>query len=133
MFQANEWIKPASDMDDPSTWTSLEAMPQASDAPRIDYFVEVHTSKKTGSGTDAKVYLELRGSEGASGPTVLKSAKGKQLQTGKVDEFVVNLPDVGDVQQLLITQDGAGMGSDWHLDKVAGYCVDTMCVFVCFS
>lgn len=119
-FLANEPVEPASNMEDSSTWLALTALPATALTAPIDYVVKVHTSDKMGAGTDAKVHLEMRGLGGSSGQLVLASAEDNQLDAGSVDEFVVSAPDVGDIDQLLITQDGAGMGSSWHLAKVSG-------------
>lgn len=118
VFQADQWVEPADNLDDPSTWTILQAMARRAEGHAIAYVVKVHTSKGFGSGTDAKVYLSMRGLAGSSGPKLLDSTKGKHFKGGSTDEFIVNAPDVGDIDQVLIAHDGAGLGSSWHLDRV---------------
>lgn len=123
VFYANQWVPKAPNVDDPSTWISLQALPQTAEAAAIDYVVKVHTSKMMGAGTGAKVHLEMRSLTGSSGQLVLQSTKGKHFSSGNMDVFKVHAPDVGDVDELLITQDGAGFGSDWHLAKVGVGCL----------
>lgn len=71
------------------------------------------------AGTDAQVYVQLRGAKGLTTRTTLKS-KRADFERGKTDEFEVELEEVGEVQQVLIGQDGSGLlqSASWHVDRV---------------
>jgi len=83
-----------------------------------EYQFAFYTGDKYFAGTDALVSVELVGKDGKSG--VIDMDKGKELfERKRKDVFnrVVGT-DVGDVSELRVWHDAAGMGSDWYLDKV---------------
>ncbi len=68
--------------------------------------------------------MELVGSRGSSGPLQLLPAlqatrpvPGHQLfQKGQSDSFLLALPDIGALQQLVVWHDCGGPAPTWHLD-----------------
>jgi hypothetical protein len=71
-----------------------------------------------------QVSVELVGSRGSSGRLQLLPAlqatrplAGRQMfQQGQADGFLMALPDVGDLQQLVVWHDCSGASAAWHLD-----------------
>lgn len=57
--------------------------------------VVVHTSDLQGAGTDANVYVELRGPGATSGRSFLKNATLNCFERGQSDEFEVRAGRLG--------------------------------------
>ncbi|XP_044862525.1 lipoxygenase homology domain-containing protein 1-like isoform X2 [Mauremys mutica] len=80
-----------------------------------EYVLYITTAASLESGTDADVYVTLRGLLGDTGRRKL-TRKGEDLFTkGKVDVFRVEAVDVGSLQELVVDK---GKGSDWQLEKM---------------
>jgi hypothetical protein len=92
----------------------------------------VKTSKEIrGAGTDANVYVELRGEAGATtGRHVLKNSNFNNFERGQADVFEVTAGSVGTPTSLLIGHDGKGLGAAWHLEQVRVQCAPTGSVHV---
>ena len=60
------------------------------------------TTKKFGAGTDAKVYVELHGSNSSSGRIMLTKSKTNKnaFESGNTDVFEVVAPDVGILKKI---------------------------------
>ncbi|XP_074841891.1 oxygen-regulated protein 1 [Carettochelys insculpta] len=83
-----------------------------------EYVLYITTAASPESGTDADVYITLRGLLGDTGRRKL-TRKGKDLFTnGKVDVFRVEAVDVGSLQDLVVEKE---KGSDWQLEKIIVY------------
>ena len=63
------------------------------------YRVSVKTGDVRGAGTDANAYIKLFGSNGDSGKVALKQSENtkNKFERGRVDEFVVEAMDIGEV------------------------------------
>ncbi|CAM2710921.1 unnamed protein product [Rotaria socialis] len=89
--------------------------------PHVPYEIKVVTSKVSGAGTDANIFVEIYGTDKTTGEVMLcnkKERKGK-FQTGSVDTFVLELEDVGQfIEKIRIGHDNTGWGAAWHLDRV---------------
>lgn len=87
---------------------------------RLDgYLLTFYTGDSRGAGTDAKVYVDLRGMEGATGKTILPNQTAKHFERGRADELTLRCPNLGELTELLVGQDGSGMiGNAWQLEKV---------------
>ncbi len=70
-----------------------------------------------GAGTDANVFLELRGTKGGVGECRLDNASNN-FERGKTDSFVVKASDIGELTSIVIRHDNAGGFADWHLQQV---------------
>jgi hypothetical protein len=82
--------------------------------------VTTHTSDVKGAGTDANVFVDIKGAQGASGPQALRT-KGNPdpFKKGKTDSFELLLPlQLGELLELGVWHDGKGLGAGWHLDFV---------------
>jgi hypothetical protein len=70
------------------------------------------------------VYVQVVGSQGSSGQLALSPAHqlsrpvpGQRLfARGQSDTFLLQLPDVGELQQLVVWHSCAGPAPAWHLD-----------------
>ncbi|KAJ9526209.1 hypothetical protein QJQ45_009677 [Haematococcus lacustris] len=78
-----------------------------------EYEVEVVTGDKYGAGTDSRVTLLLTGSAGNASHTLEQSRA--LFERGSKDRFRLRLPDCGDLQDVKVSHDGSGFGSDWFL------------------
>jgi len=88
-------------------------------AEKCPYKITVHTSDIRFAGTDANVFIEVLGTRGgkpaSSGRVPLNSSKN-DFERGAVDVFNLTLPNVGEVQRIVIGHDDAGAGGSWHLN-----------------
>lgn len=89
-------------------------------AETVRYIINVHTSDIRWAGTDATVALVLYGEDGDSGaiPLTHSETNRDKFERGKIDKFIYEAADLGDLKKLRIGHDNAGGGADWHLDKV---------------
>ena len=92
---------------------------------------QVFTSKLPLAGTDAEVYISLRGAKGESGPHEL--SKGALLdaqryenkkdpdlfEPGQIDVFVVDSVDLGTLSSITVGHYGTDCNAAWHLDKAS--------------
>ncbi len=79
----------------------------------------MHTSNIKGAGTDANVFIEIHGIKASSARLKLDNKNIKdQFESGKVDKFDVNLPDIGEPKRIKIGHDNKGSFAGWHLEKV---------------
>ncbi|XP_059580075.1 oxygen-regulated protein 1 [Alligator mississippiensis] len=79
------------------------------------YNLYITTGASPQSGTDADVYVMLRGFLGDTGRRKLVQKGEKLFTKGKVDVFQVEAVDLGSLQELVVEK---GKGSDWQLEKI---------------
>eukprot|EP00798_Chlamydomonas_sp_ICE-L_P013676 gene13676-19564_t len=77
--------------------------------------VVVVTSKKRGAGTDANVFIQLFGADGAKSEQINLDNPGNDFESGSRD---ISAPDIEPLAKIRIGHDNAGMGAAWHLDHV---------------
>ena len=103
--------------------------------------MEVHTGDVRGGGTDANVFLTLKGSNGCSPKTHLKvihtfcivlvpccltlslclsPLQGCSFDRGSVEVVSLLCRDLGLLSRVTVEQDGSGFAPDWFLEKVGG-------------
>lgn len=70
--------------------------------------------KVLGAGTDADVFISLKGSNGTFGPYTLPAGP-EAFETGCRDTFKLATPDIGDLQEVVIGHNNMGMGAAWFL------------------
>ena len=46
-------------------------------------------------------------------------SSANDFERGHTDDFTFKTPDLGELQKLLISSDGRGLGSDWFLESVS--------------
>ncbi|XP_075441794.1 lipoxygenase homology domain-containing protein 1 isoform X2 [Ascaphus truei] len=91
--------------------------------PFVPYEITVYTSDIFGAGTDADVFIVLYGRDGVCSQQkslcVNKRERRMYFERNSVDQFIVELEDIGDViEKIRIGHNDKGMNSGWHLDRV---------------
>ena len=94
---------------------------------KTPYEIEVYTGKGKNSGTDSKAFISLFGSKGSVADVPLKP-KGGSFEAGKVDKFVLDLSELGELNKVRVRQDNTGAHRKWFIDKVSSQCD---CVMIC--
>ncbi|KXZ51726.1 hypothetical protein GPECTOR_11g173 [Gonium pectorale] len=112
VFICNQWLQDA----DRSVHPSVELVPGGEMPVTLHYKVQVVTSDIKGAGTESKIYLEMRGSQGKLGPIHLDNPAA--FERGASDTFILDGPDLGQMLCLVVTCDGGGMRPFWHLDHI---------------
>nr|XP_056710895.1 oxygen-regulated protein 1 [Euleptes europaea] len=79
------------------------------------FVLHISTHSSPDSGTDADIYVTLRGSKGDTGKRKLARNGEDMFTKGKVDIFQVEALDIGTVHELVVEKE---KGSDWHLEKI---------------
>ena len=97
------------------SWFCFLAVVVATSAKK--YKITVETGTVWYAGTDANVFITLRGYLGSSSLIPLSSNKNI-FESGDVDVFVVDIPDIGQVTSIKIQHDNSGLGAGWYLKKV---------------
>jgi hypothetical protein len=89
-------------------------------APRT-YQIQVDTGTASGAGTDARVWVFLRGNRGGtatkSGVMELNSS-ADDFESGETDLFNKSIEDLGTITQICIQRDDSGLFDDWYLADV---------------
>ena len=89
----------------------------------IPYELTITTSDIRNAGTNADVFVQIFGTDGTSSDKTSlvpeKSNRRDHFGRAKVDVFVVQSPNVGEIEKIRIGHDGTGIGSGWHLSKVS--------------
>jgi len=109
VFPCNEWFE--AEHGDGCTTRTLHPDDPAN--PRtartmIRHLVTVLTSDIPAAATDAGVAITLNGERGTSGPHELTVGK-QDFSRGACDVFPLDIPDVGAISSVVISQDGRGL------------------------
>ncbi|KAG8456825.1 hypothetical protein GDO86_002563 [Hymenochirus boettgeri] len=91
--------------------------------PFVPYEITVYTSDIFGAGTDADVFIVLYGRDGVCSQQkslcVNKRERRLYFERNAVDQFIVELEDIGDViEKIRIGHNDKGLHAGWHLDRV---------------
>ncbi|KAE8636810.1 hypothetical protein XENTR_v10003144 [Xenopus tropicalis] len=91
--------------------------------PFVPYEITVYTSDIFAAGTDADVFIVLYGRDGVctqqKSLCVNKRERRLYFERNSVDQFIVELEDVGDIiEKIRIGHTDKGMSAGWHLDRV---------------
>jgi len=79
----------------------------------------VYTSDEKGAGTDAHISIALMGTKDKSEIISLShSDKKNKFEQGKIDTFVLDCADLGDITSITLITDGKGAGAKWKVNKV---------------
>ncbi|XP_077976546.1 lipoxygenase homology domain-containing protein 1-like isoform X1 [Styela clava] len=77
----------------------------------------IWTTDKRSAGTDAKVFLQVYGSEGKSGEIRLNN-ESDNFESGQKDSFKIDFVNVGTIYKLRVWHDNSRSFPGWHLDKI---------------
>lgn len=122
-FPVNRWF----DRDEEDGQVERELAYVADRGANEDYNVAVTTMDEKGAGTNADVYVELIGELGTSGRRTLdksvlkpgtKKFFGSIFEKGQTNEFMLNLPKLGDIKHVVVGHNGEGMGAGWRMTEV---------------
>jgi hypothetical protein len=81
-----------------------------------EYAITVYTGDVTGAGTDAHVRIFIRGSLGRSSTELDKA--GNDFERGQEDNYRRTMTDLGDINQICLWRDDAGLGDEWNVSHV---------------
>jgi hypothetical protein len=81
----------------------------------ISYAVEIYTANVFQAGTEAKVFIEVYGSEGHTDKVALKGGKFDRNQCSKHD---IQSVDLGALTMVRLGHDNAGISPGWLVEKV---------------
>lgn len=79
----------------------------------VPYEIKVYTSKISGAGTDANVFIQIYGEDACTEETTLyeKTDRPGKFQTGSVDTVTLELDDVGEtIKKIRVGHDNKGWG-----------------------
>ncbi|XP_041854417.1 lipoxygenase homology domain-containing protein 1 isoform X1 [Melanotaenia boesemani] len=87
----------------------------------VSYYVLVKTGSIPGSSSNSNVFVKLYGEKGDTSKMMLVVSAnnlGNYFEMGRVDIFVVETFDIGQINRLLIGHTNEGMRAGWFLDSV---------------
>ena len=116
MFVARRWL----DLNEADGKTSCVLYPFGSKDIPIPhkYKIDVTTSDIRGAGTDANVSITLFGSNGLNTGKVKLGHSKSDFERGNTDTFFTEFLDLGDIPEVEVEHDNAGVGPGWHLQGV---------------
>ena len=88
--------------------------------PEHQYSVTTQTGSKVGAGTDANVYIMMKGERGSLDRKLLSNSMQYKdpFENGHADTFTFAGADIGPLTAITIGHDGRGISSGWFLDNV---------------
>ena len=88
---------------------------------KIKHEIEITTSDIENAGTSSAVFIAMVGEDGAVGPRAKLDRKkrhhSKPFQRGATNEFTVQLPEVGNLEGVVLSHDVKG-AQTWHVASV---------------
>ncbi|XP_066195695.1 lipoxygenase homology domain-containing protein 1 [Sylvia atricapilla] len=87
----------------------------------VSYHISVKTGDIPGASSDSKVFIKLYGEKGDSSKEPLLVSDndlGNYFERGRVDEFTLDMMDIGKINRILIGHDNVGLRSGWFLASV---------------
>jgi PLAT/LH2 domain/Family of unknown function (DUF6765) len=91
----------------------------ANQGPR-DYTVRIYTGNKSGAGTDANIFLSMKGTAGAIGEQRLNGLiSGNAFERNQTDSCVLRgQPYIGEIVSITVRSDDKYLASAWYLGWV---------------
>ncbi|XP_071658812.1 lipoxygenase homology domain-containing protein 1 [Patagioenas fasciata] len=87
----------------------------------VSYHISVKTGDIPGASSDSKVFIKLYGEKADSSKEFLLVSDndlGNYFERGRVDEFTIDMMDIGKINRILIGHDNVGLRSGWFLASV---------------
>ncbi|XP_024435413.2 polycystin family receptor for egg jelly [Desmodus rotundus] len=85
----------------------------------VCYLVTIFTGSRCGSGTRANVFVQLRGTEGASDVHCLSHPHLKTLYRGSINTFLLTTrSDLGDIRAIRVWHNNEGKAPSWYLSRI---------------
>jgi len=86
---------------------------------KTSYQVKVHTGRKSGAGTDASVFVIIKGTKGITSKMELETSQhANKFEDYQVDRFALDSKEVGQITHMTIGHDNSGFGASWYLEDV---------------
>ncbi|XP_040192273.1 lipoxygenase homology domain-containing protein 1 [Rana temporaria] len=122
-FPCGRWLDKTEDDGDIERYLFPSELQTEQYTPFVPYEITVYTSDIFGAGTDSDVFIVLYGRDGVcttqKSLCVNKRERRMYFERNSVDQFIVELEDIGDViEKIRIGHNGKGINSGWHLDRV---------------
>ncbi|XP_042187934.1 lipoxygenase homology domain-containing protein 1 [Callorhinchus milii] len=119
-FKCNRWLDMNEDDHEIIRELTAEGPLVPNVLPVLKYRVVIYTGTKSGSGTDANVYICLVGELGDTGERALYDSKNNvnKFEKANADEFLIESVKLGRVKRVRVGHDGRGGTCGWYLDKV---------------
>ncbi|XP_071394579.1 lipoxygenase homology domain-containing protein 1 [Centroberyx affinis] len=118
-FPCNRWLD--RNEDDGQIVRELVPFSNGQRLYNTSYYVAVKTGNIPGGSSDSKVFIKLYGEKGDTSKMMLVVSYnnlGNYFETGRVDVFVVDTFDIGQINRLMIGHTNEGMRAGWFLDSV---------------
>ncbi|NWI83337.1 LOXH1 protein, partial [Dryoscopus gambensis] len=87
----------------------------------VSYHISVKTGDIPGASSDSRVFIKLYGEKADSSKEPLLVSDndlGNYFERGRVDEFTLDMMDIGKINRILIGHDNVGLRSGWFLASV---------------
>ncbi|CAF3090427.1 unnamed protein product [Rotaria sp. Silwood2] len=85
----------------------------------ISYIIKIKTGEILDAGTSANVFIRLIGSKGRQTSMMrLEVTNRRRFESGSVETFSFEDPDIGDVEMIEIEHNGDTLADSWFLDGV---------------
>ncbi|XP_071750893.2 lipoxygenase homology domain-containing protein 1 [Centroberyx gerrardi] len=118
-FPCNRWLD--RNEDDGQIVRELVPFSNGQRLYNTSYHVAVKTGNIPGGSSDSKVFVKLYGEKGDTSKMMLVVSDnnlGNYFETGRIDVFVVDTFDIGQINRLMIGHTNEGMRAGWFLDSV---------------
>ncbi|KAH3714459.1 lipoxygenase-like protein [Pelomyxa schiedti] len=116
-FMCGRWL--GSDEEDGATERTLTGSSEdgCCSSDWVRYIITTVTGDRRGAGTDANVFIDIRGKTAKTGQRKLEGS-GNCFERKAKDNFSIECSDLGELVDLDIWHDDSGIGASWFLDKV---------------
>uniref|UniRef100_A0A8C3Y5S1 Lipoxygenase homology domains 1 n=1 Tax=Catharus ustulatus TaxID=91951 RepID=A0A8C3Y5S1_CATUS len=87
----------------------------------VSYHISVKTGNIPGASSDSRVFIKLYGEKADSSKEPLLVSDndlGNYFERGRVDEFTLDMMDIGKINRILIGHDNVGLRAGWFLASV---------------
>ncbi len=82
------------------------------------YAVQIHTGAETLAGTDSNVFIQLFGTTGKTESIHLPPKDIFSFESGSTDNYVLEVPDIGELTRCCIGHDNSEGDSGWFVVEV---------------
>ncbi|KFP75955.1 Lipoxygenase homology domain-containing protein 1, partial [Acanthisitta chloris] len=118
-FPCNRWLD--KNEDDGQIVRELVPAGESPVLKNISYHISVKTGDVPGASSDSKVSIRLYGDKAVSSKEPLLVSDndlGNYFERGRVDEFTLDMMDIGKINRIWIGHDNVGLRSGWFLASV---------------
>ena len=88
----------------------------------VTWFVRIYTSDLRGAGTDANVHLVAYGrnkdGDYLKSDEIELDNQGDNFEGGQMDQFKIEMVEIGKPYKIRIGHDNKGAFAGWHLNRV---------------